>query len=307
MKIGLLVLVTAAVLLLASSPTLAEDSFPGGPYLGQKPPGLVAEIFAPGIISTAGSEINSAFTPDGNEFYFTTWTEETGTMIMVAQQVDGRWLKPVRASFSTHPTDVDPAVSPDGKRMVFGSRRPRPGQTTTRDGFDLWFARREGNAWGEAEYMGPVVNAGSSQVYATLTHDHTMYFQTVREGSLGKADIFRARMAGGQHLPAENLGPAINSEHYEGDVFIATDESYLIVTVYGREDDLGGGDLYISFRSNDGEWSELKNMGEAINTNAREFCPMVSPDGKYLFFTSKRHGEGDIFWIDAKIIGTLRE
>jgi len=32
---------------------------------------------------------------------------------------------------------------------------------------------------------------------------------------------------------------------------------------------------------------------------------MVSPDGKYLFFTSKRAGEGDIFWVDAKIIEAL--
>ena len=38
---------------------------PEGPYLGQEPPGMVAEIFAPGIISTEESEINSAFSPDG--------------------------------------------------------------------------------------------------------------------------------------------------------------------------------------------------------------------------------------------------
>ena len=51
------------------------DNFPvlKGPYLGQKPPGMEPEIFAPGIISTEKSEINSVFSPDGNEFYFSRW------------------------------------------------------------------------------------------------------------------------------------------------------------------------------------------------------------------------------------------
>ena len=41
-----------------------------GPYLGQKPPGMTPEIFAPGIISTNLDERIAAFTPDGKEFYF---------------------------------------------------------------------------------------------------------------------------------------------------------------------------------------------------------------------------------------------
>ena len=31
-----------------------------------------------------------------------------------------------------------------------------------------------------------------------------------------------------------------------------------------------------------------------------------SPDGKYLFFTSTRSGNGDIYWVDAKIIDDMR-
>jgi Tol biopolymer transport system component len=47
-------------------------------------------------------------------------------------------------------------------------------------------------------------------------------------------------------------------------------------------------------------------MGAAINSDKRDFCPMLTPDGEYLFFSSKRAGEGDIFWVDAKVIETLR-
>lgn len=278
-----------------------------GSYLGQNTPGMSAEIFAPGIISTNQSEINSVFSPDGNEFYFTTWTRETGTKIMVTSQVNGRWIAPQIAAFSNHPSDVDPAFSYDGKRMFFATRRPRPGESETRkDGFDMWFTDRNEAGWSEEQYLGSVVNSGISQVYPTVTRDGTLYFQAVREEGHGKADIYRSLLTNGDYQTPENLGPVINSENYEGDVFIAHDESYLIVSIYGRKDGFGEGDLYISFHNIDDSWSPLKNMGGAINSDKRDFCPMVTPDGKFLFFSSKRIGEGDIYWVDAKVIEALR-
>ena len=290
-------------------------AFPGyswpdisGPYLGQPLPGMQAEIFAPGIISTDQSEINSVFTPDGKEFYFTFWAPETGTKILVTRLVDGRWTVPEVASFSNHPSDVDPAISPDGSKVFFGTRRPRPGTTADEEkDFDLWFAERAGGNWGAEKYLGPVINSGQRQVYPTVTREGTLYFQAIREEGYGKADIYRSRLVDGAYQPPENLGPAINSEHYEGDVFVAPDESYLIVAVSGREDSLGGADLYISFRGLDAAWSPLENMGDSVNSEQRDFCPMVSPDGKYFFFSSNRRGSGDIFWIDAKVIESLRQ
>jgi len=268
---------------------------------------MTTVLFAPDVISTGGSEINSVFNPEGSEFYFTTWTEETGTRIMVTRQFEGRWAVPQLASFSTHPTDVDPVISYDGKQLFFSNRRPRPGEAPDgKKGFDMWFAERLDADWGETQFLGPVVNSGSSQAYTSLTRDGTLYFQSVRNDGFGKGDIYRSRLSNGLYQAPENLGPTINSEHYEGDVFVAADESYLVVTVYGREDGFGGGDLYVSFRGPDDSWSPLKNMGSDINSDKREFCPMVTHDGKYLFFSSKRRSAGDIFWVDSQVIEDLR-
>jgi Tol biopolymer transport system component len=44
-----------------------------------------------------------------------------------------------------------------------------------------------------------------------------------------------------------------------------------------------------------------KNMGDQINSSSADYTPMLSPDGKYLFFTSGRSGADDIYWIDAKV------
>jgi len=310
MRTSLLLLAVAVTCSIHAAETSHDNGWPEmvGPYFGLAPPGMTAEVFAPGIISTDRSEINSVFTPDGDEFYFTVWTQETGTKIMVTKLMGGRWDAPEVASFSTHPTDVDPGISHDGKTIYFSSRRPRPHETEVGEaGFDIWFADRTESGWGEEQFLGSVVNSGTSQVYPTVTRTGTLYFQAVRDEGYGKADVYRSRLSDGVYQTPENLGPVINSEHYEGDVYIARDESYLIVSINGRKDSFGGADLYISFRGPSGSWSPLKNMGGGVNSDKRDFCPMITPDGKYLFFSSKRRGEGDIYWVDARVIDTLRD
>jgi hypothetical protein len=61
------------------------------------------------------------------------------------------------------------------------------------------------------------------------------------------------------------------------------------VSSSGRRDGTGpAGDLYISFRRADGTWEAARNLGPLVNTDRTEFCPVVSPDGRYLYFTSDR-------------------
>ena len=134
----------------------------------------------------------------------------------------------------------------------------------------------------------------------------------------------------GNFIKPEKLGPSINTELNEGDPFIAPDESYLIFCCRDRDDGYGANDLYISFRKDDLSWTKAKNMGNNINSSANDVCPSVSPDGKFLFFTSNRtihkddypiptsyreikrnldkagNGYSDIYWVSTKIIEDLK-
>ena len=54
------------------------------------------------------------------------------------------------------------------------------------------------------------------------------------------------------------------------------------------------------------------NLGETINSDQIDFCPMMTPDGKYLFF-SRRWGatweqttQEDVYWVDARVIEQFR-
>ena len=87
--------------------------------------------------------------------------------------------------------------------------------------------------------------------------------------------------------------------------YIAPDESYLLFSSM-RPDGNGDFDLYVSYKKKDGTWTKAKNLGDTINTSARESISVVSPDGNYLFFMSRRNGIGELFWVDARIIEELK-
>jgi two-component system LytT family sensor kinase len=70
---------------------------------------------------------------------------------------------------------------------------------------------------------------------------------------------------------------------------VAPDQRYIIFSSSGRRGGTGpAGNLYISFRRADGTWEAAPNLGPLLNTDRTEFCPVVSPDGPYLYFTSDR-------------------
>ncbi len=70
-------------------------------------------------------------------------------------------------------------------------------------------------------------------------------------------------MKNGEFQPSIKLGSGINTSAYEADVFVAPDESYVVFSA-NRPDGLGSGDLYVSFRKQDGTWAPSKSLGKMI-------------------------------------------
>ncbi len=309
----------------ASQPVLQGD------YLGQTQPGKAPELFAPGIVSTKCDELNSLFSPNGNEFIFSIKmpAQREHTLVHMLRQGD-RWTEPKVLQFSGHYDDADPAFSPDGQQLFFTSRRPLSGSSERRSDWDLWVVERSGTGWSEPKHLEDRINTDRLEVYPSLTASGTLYFSSGREGGMGRNDIYRSSKVDGQYTEPENLGEAINSKYSEGDIFIAPDESYIIFVGSGRPDSHGSGDLYISFQGEDSAWTTARNMGTEVNSSMLEYCPTVTPDGKYLFFTSHRainevpmqrpltyraiadaydsphYSLGDIYWMDAGVIEEMR-
>lgn len=255
------------------------------PRAGQAPQ---PELFGEGVISTPDFELNSAFLPDGNTVYFTKSTANLGFWTIVSSRlVNGRWTEPEVAPFSGRHSDADLAVTPDGRRLVFISNRPVPGAAArSRRAPHIWYVDRTPGGWSEPRNAA-ALNSQAGEYYPSVAGDGTLYFESARPGGSGRADVYRSRLVSGEYAAPENLGTPLNSEFNEGDAAISPDQRFIILTVTGRPDDLGGGDLYIS-EQNDGTWSRPRPLPAAINTVALEFCPSLSPDGRFLFFTSTR-------------------
>jgi len=280
-----------------------QDNFPvlKGPYLGQKPPGMTPEIFAPGVVSTGFDEMFTYFTPDGRELYFQLW-KAPFPIILVMKEENGQWTKPEVAPFSGR-YFAKFCLSPDGNTIVMTSSEPRSGR-------------------GE-----PTNEYTTRSLAPSISSQGNLYFFFSVQPP-AKSDIYVSKYTNGAYQAPVRLSDSVNSKFYEVDPFVAPDESYLIFCRDG--DGFGATDLFISFRREDGSWTKAKNMGEKINSAGIDLCPSVSPDGKYLFFSSNRNnhksysempltyekkieilsspgnGSSDIYWVDAKVIEELK-
>lgn len=278
-------LVFSALFVVGESYADNESPVLTGPYLGQKPPGSTPEIFAPGIVSTEGWEVNGVFTPELNEFYFVRDSKDSGKQEMVVFiNTNSRWHESV-----VSPRVGTPLIAPDGKTMHLGRR----------------YKERIETGWSEVKTLGAPFDK-LPIMRLSVSSKGTYYFDEFKRDFTG--DIRYSRLVDGKYEEPKLLGKEINSGK-SFHPFIAADESYLIFDSK-REGGYGDSDLYISYRQQDDTWGEPINLGDKINTEGWEAMASVTSDGKYLFFnrnlTPGNHENVDIFWVDSQFIETLR-
>jgi len=193
--------------------------------------------------------------------------------------------------------------------------------------YDIWYVERREAGWSKPINVGKPINTDKNEFYVSATDDGSIFYSANYEGGLGNSDIYEAKLIDGKYV-VTNLGDAINSPTGEGDPYVSHDGKMIIFMSWGREDDMGGGDLYISFKEN-GVWKKAVNMGEKINSTEFEYCPMMSPDGKYFFWTSYQaspfpskqprtydefieriggadNGMGNVYWIKADVLDQFK-
>ncbi len=274
-----------------------------GSYMGQQPPTLIPKVFAPNFVSTEESEFGSVFNASGTEFYY--GVDVNGkNEIRYSQMVGTTWTPPETLLSHSRYGYNDPFLSPNEDRLYFISKRPMDGQGDLKDQ-DIWYVERTDNGWSAPINVGPYINSDANEYYISFTADGTLYFSSNQdapdERKPSDYDIYYSKFTKGVFQKAVRLGDAVNTQAYEADVFVDPEESYLIFCGI-RPEGYGRGDLYISFKNADGNWSEAVNMGDAINTEHHELCPFVTQDGKYLFYTSNQ----DIYWVSTATFEELK-
>ncbi|UII19344.1 TolB family protein [Fulvivirga ligni] len=260
--------------------------FISSPILSQSK--ISPQLFLPEIVSNAYPNRDMAISPDGNEMFFTLQSYKNEfSVILRMTKSKGEWSKPEVAPFSGQFPDLEPFFSPDGKQLFFASKRPISGDQVKKD-FDIWVIEKQDGKWQNPKHLGDVINTDKDEFYPSVTKNENLYFTAQYDSSgKGKEDIYCSQWTDGQYTKPYSLSESINSAGYEFNAFVSPDEQFMIFTGYGRSDDLGGGDLYISFKGDNEKWEKAIHLPEGINSSYLDYCPWVSPDG-FLYFTSNR-------------------
>jgi Tol biopolymer transport system component len=252
----------------------------------------VAITFLKGVVSMDSLDFNAAFSPQGNQFYFSR-SKNRQSKIYISNHNGEKWTEPVAATFTGGPlyAEADPAFAPDGK-FYFISNRPKNATDTIQD-YDIWVCSPlAGGNWSAPEELA-AINSDSNEFYISFSTNGNLYFSSSRPGGFGEEDIYVSRLVNGKYTKPENLGPAINTKRSEYDPGISAIEDLIVFASSNRDDGYGAADLYCSKLDANKKWLTAANLGKGFSTKTRDFCPYFSPDSKYFFFSS----EMDVKWI----------
>jgi len=284
------------------------------PYLDQEPPGLTPVLFAPELIQSDGAELKVSFSSNGELMTFTRLDSTNFRFqLFFSQNEKGVWTEPLPAPFSGQWQNGDTFFNSSGNKLFYLSKRTMENGETPTETETLWYVPVDNSVFGEPVFVGRPDGLVKGWWSSDLHGDDELYFTGRDDEDAIKADIYMANLVNGQITQARKLGPGINTDEYtENEPAVAPDGSYLIFYSAGRPDNLSNeltGDLYVSFRRPDGSWSEARNLGEPINSLKEENWPSISPDGKYLFFSSNR-AEGkqfpDVYWVSASFVSRFK-
>lgn len=241
-------------------------------------------------VNTSDEEYVNMLSFDGAQLLFTrkvTVAEGLQKESLFVSQWDGaQWSEPQLLAFAAFPDDVDPGaafISADGKKLYL------TGCGWTRDSScDLYVSDWSDGQWAMPRRLSDGINSRSWESQPCVSADgRELYFVSRRNGN---ADIYCCRRNNdGSWSSPENLGEPVNTKGTEMAPFIHPDGR----TLYFSSDKhigMGGFDLFVSRRGEDGKWQEPVNLGFPINTQGDEINFFVAADGKTAFISSQREG-----------------
>jgi ankyrin repeat protein len=264
-----------------------------GPYMGQPPPGDTPRMFLEGIVSGPDRAHSSiTFSPDGLEAYWTEMAPPEGR-VAHTRVVAGKWTYPESADI-----DRDPTFSPDGKRLYFIQTRPfKEGEIPGGDPDlkeEYWYRERTDTGWSAPISVGDAVNSLGVHWPCSVDRDGNLFFSEFKD------KMYFSRYADGAYQTPVLLTEYLHNATLIGQgPFVAPDGSYLLFTAQDS--------LHISFRKDDGTWTDRINLGGLINASHINGTPRVTADGKYMFFVSAGRGRSwGIYWVSADVITRLK-
>lgn len=277
----------------------SDSSTIEGSYFGQKPPGLIPEIFAPSIVSIDGRyEHGISFSPDLDEMYFSANKENEDPSIYFSKIEDRKWINPKKVNFTKGKKvgEMHPFVNPNGKEIYFAAHDSFTAPHH-KSSVKTWYVTRLESSWSDA-----------IQLDSPINDDEVFYPNQAQNGDLFYTNVSKRKM---YYAPNKNgKFPQVQEVEIEFGFhgYISPSQDYLVVNARNKEDAERKSDIYVYFRKKDGSWTKPINLGNEVNSNFAETCPSITPDGKYLFFGryNEEGGLSNFYWVSTEVINKVR-
>ena len=260
-------------------------------YLAQIPPtGVTPKRFVLPVSPLSFTAERISISNDGREIYYSVvrnYYPIVGDTIKCFKYTDNKWTGP----FNLFNGYLAPGLSLTGDTIYFQNNNVP---------YQMLYSARNGTGWSIPQRILMSLNSAH---YLQVTNNGSHYISSISNPGIGASDWCKL-FINGSDTSATSLGLPINNGGDNLDFYISRDESFIIITKPKPDG------LCISYRKNDGSWTNPKSLGPQINFGLGMWGPFVTPDKKYLFYstgTKSNYSDTYIYWarID-NLIDSLR-
>ncbi len=195
-------------------------------------------------------------------------------------------------SINTNALEYLPSLTVDGNKIIFNRR--------INGDEDFYESNKVNGVWQNAKPIEGRLNTNFNEGAQNVSEDGEWLIFTgcnYPEG-FGSCDLYISyKNKNGEWSEAENIGRNINTDAWETAPSLSPDKRDLYFSST-RAGGLGGSDIWVSHKSDNGNWQKPENLGETINTSGDDGCPFIHADNQTLYFNSNGHkgyGMSDLF------------
>ena len=235
------------------------------------------------------------FSPDLKEYYYTISDNNFEKFeVFAIKNNNGNWSEPKKAFFSSRYNEHGMSFSADGNSIYFSSTRPTNIEGVL-ETWHIWKSDKVEGEWKEPIFV-DIPNLREKLVsHPTITNFRTLYFHSSNL-DYSKMDIYHSKKINGKFENAEKTKISMNSKAGKCTPYISPKEDYLIFASIGNELD-----LMVSYSDGKGGWIKTKKLNNKINDKGQG-NPYVTPNNRFLFFTTGEHLKKDwkVKWVNIE-------